>query len=148
MLCEVGCRGAFAIPAPTRDDGPVSTDYPHWPGFEGVALEGSYALDIEAHPGTLVLRLDLLLLPGHPAWEPPKPGDRACFKTATLKFSTVRSLHWVGMGIRQAVDPSGTADFGSVDSLTRTGHRYQIEGDWGQIAVEADVPSLSLEPIA
>ena len=69
-------------------------------GFKGVALEDSYALDIEAHPGTLVLRLDLLLLPGHPAWELPKPGERACFKTATLSFSKVRSLHWEGMGTR------------------------------------------------
>lgn len=144
------CRTArgFAFSAPARDDGLVSIDYTHLPGFEGVALEDSYTLDIEAHPGTLVLRLDLLLLPGHPAWEPAKPGERACFKVATLSFSKVRSLHWDGMGVKPTLDPSGTLDFGSMDSLTKTGRQYRIEGDWGQITVEADAPCLSVESTA
>jgi len=85
-------------------------------------------------------------LPEHPAWEPPRPGERACFKTASLSFGKARSLHWIAAVIRPTIDPSGITDFGSLDSLTRTGDEYHIEGDWGKITLVADVPRLSLEP--
>lgn len=115
-------------------------------GFEHVALEDSYVLDIAIRPYVLVIRLDLLLLPEHPAWEPPKRGERGCFKTAKISFSGIRSLHWTGMGARPARDSSGEVDFGSVDALTRLDRVYRIEGDWGAITLEAEAPRLSLEP--
>ncbi|MFC0843729.1 hypothetical protein ACFH04_08345 [Streptomyces noboritoensis] len=52
-------------------------DYPSFPGFENVSLQDSYVLDIAVHPGTLSLHLDLLLLPTHPAYAPPLPGEHS-----------------------------------------------------------------------
>ncbi|WP_328938637.1 hypothetical protein OG288_29280 [Streptomyces tauricus] len=122
-------------------------NYPSFPGFENVSLEDSYVLDIAVHPGVLTLKLDLLLLPGHPRYGTPLPGERACFRPATVVFSSVRDLHWTGQGvIKPAIDASGSADFGSVDSLARLEASYKIVGDWGEINLQADAPSLSIHP--
>ncbi|GAA0612441.1 hypothetical protein [Streptomyces crystallinus] len=120
-------------------------NYPSFPGFENVSLEDSYVLDITVHPGVLTLELDLLLLPGHPLYGTPLPGERACFRPATVVFSSVRDLHWTGQSvIKPAIDASGSADFGSVDSLARLDAGYKIVGDWGEINLQSDAPSLSI----
>ncbi|MEU9919474.1 hypothetical protein [Streptomyces sp. NPDC051001] len=104
-------------------------NYQGLPEFENVCLEDSYVLDITVQPAVLLLRLDLLL-PEHPQNRAPLPGERACFRQATVTFSSVRDLHWTGQGvIKPAVGASGTADFGSVDSLTRHDTNYQLLGD-------------------
>ncbi|MEU5320374.1 hypothetical protein AB0G67_27040 [Streptomyces sp. NPDC021056] len=122
-------------------------DYPSFPGFEHVCLEDSYVLGITVQPAVLLLKLDLPLLPGHPHHRAPLPGERACFRQATVTFSSVRDLHWTGQGvIKPAVDASGTVDFGSVDSLTRHDTHYQLLGDWGEIKLESDTPSLCIDP--
>jgi hypothetical protein len=123
----------------------MRVDYPI-PGFEEVSLEDSYVLDIEVHPGILTIKLDLLLLPGHPQHRTPQPGERACFRSATIVFPSVRGLRWTGQDVvRPAIDASGTLDFGSVDSMTRIGSGYQVLGDWGEINLESAVPSLSID---
>ena len=59
----------------------------------------------------------------------------------------MRELHWTGQGVvKAAIDASGTADFGSVDSLTTIENRHRILGDWGEIIVQSDPPSLSIDP--
>ncbi|MEV7239478.1 hypothetical protein AB0N06_38150 [Streptomyces sp. NPDC051020] len=106
-------------------------------------------LDIEVHPAVLILKLDLLLLPGHPDYQASLPGERACFREATAVFSSVRDLHWTGQSlVKPAVDATGTRDFGSVDSLTRIDNSYKILGDWGEINLQSDSPSLSINPTA
>ncbi|MEU6848409.1 hypothetical protein ABZ901_00460 [Actinacidiphila alni] len=121
--------------------------YDELPGFEHVLLEDSYVLDIEARPGALALRLDLLLLPGHPEHRPPRPGERACFRNATLVFRDVRDLHWTGQGTPPSRDADGTPDHGCVDALTRTGaDAYRLEGDWGGITVASAPPALLIHP--
>ncbi|NEC92611.1 hypothetical protein [Streptomyces sp. SID12501] len=125
----------------------MHNDYPTFPGFKNVSLEDSYVLDIAVHPGVLTLRLDLLLLPGHPEYLPPLPGERACFRQARVVFSSVRDLHWAGQSvIKPAIDASGSADFGSVDSLSSLHGGYKILGDWGEIILRSDAPSLSIDP--
>ena len=91
------------------------------------------------HPAVLILKLDVLLLPGHPEHRAPAPGERACFRQATVVFSCVRDLHWTGQSvIKPAIDASGSADYGSVDSLTRVDNSYKILGDWGEINLSLD----------
>ena len=121
--------------------------YPSFPGFENISLEDSYVLDIVVHPAVLIFKLDVLLLPDHPEHRAPAPGERACFRQATVVFSSVRDLHWTGQSvIKPAIDASGSADYGSVDSLTRVDNNYKILGDWGEINLQSDAPSLSIHP--
>ncbi|MEU5779463.1 hypothetical protein ABZ819_40045, partial [Streptomyces venezuelae] len=122
-------------------------NYPKFPGFESVCLEDSYVLDITVQPSVLSLQLDLLLLPGHPEHGASMPGDRACFRRATIVFSAVRDLHWTGQSVvKPAIDASGTLDFGSVDSLVRDEDNYELQGDWGTILLKSSMPSLSIAP--
>ncbi|MEU1415503.1 hypothetical protein [Streptomyces sp. NPDC005731] len=125
----------------------MKDNYPSFPGFENVSLEDSYVLDIVVHPAVLILKLDVLLLSGHPEHRFPAPGERACFRQATVVFSSIRELHWTGQSVTTpAIDASGTADYGSVDSLTGADDSYKILGDWGEINLQSNTPSLSIDP--
>ncbi|MFE9056907.1 hypothetical protein [Streptomyces mutabilis] len=123
-------------------------NHPSLPEFENVSLEDSYVLDIAVHPGLLTLKLDLLLLPRHSGYRAPLPGERACFRPATVVFPSVRALHWTGQGVvKAAIDASGSADYGSVDALiTLDEDKYKILGDWGEIIVQSETPSVSIDP--
>ncbi|MGW1712891.1 hypothetical protein [Streptomyces sp. NPDC002156] len=126
----------------------MHNNYPSFPGFENVSLEDSYVLDIAVHPGVLTLKLDLLLLPRHLEYRAPLPGERACFRQARVIFSSVRDLHWAGQSvIKPAIDASGSADFGSVDSMSSLNDGYKILGDWGEINLQSDAPSLSIDQV-
>ncbi|WP_328979895.1 hypothetical protein [Streptomyces canus] len=105
-------------------------------------------MDITVHPAVLSFRLDLLLLPGHPDYGAALPGDRACFRQATIVFSPVHNLHWTRQSVvKPAINAeSGTLDFGSVDFLTRDEDNYRLLGDWGTILLKSSTPSLSIDP--
>lgn len=125
----------------------MNDSYRSFQGFENVSLEDSYVLDIAVHPAVLTLKLDLLLLPGHPEHRAALAGERACFRQATVVFSSVRDLHWTGQSvIKPAMDASGSADWGSVDSLIRVDNSYTLMGDRGEINLQSDAPSLSIDP--
>jgi hypothetical protein len=122
-------------------------NHPSLPGFEHVSLEDSYVLDIAAHPGRLTLKLDLLLLPQHPRYRAPLPGERASFRPATVVFSSVRALHWTGQSVvKAAIEASGSVDYGSVDALITLQDSYKILGDWGEIIVQSEAPSMTIDP--
>ncbi|MFL9659699.1 hypothetical protein ACJ7VE_39105 [Streptomyces sp. PB17] len=126
----------------------MHNNHPSVPRFENVSLQDSYVLDIAVHPGLLTLKLDLLLLPRHPRYRTPLPGERACFRPVTVVFSSVRALHWTGQSVvKAAVDASGSADYGSIDALTALDEdSYKILGDWGEIIVQSEAPSMSIDP--
>lgn len=122
--------------------------YRSLPGFETVALEDSYVLDIEARPGGLLFRLDLFLDPGHPDFGPPRGDDRACFRPALLSFDEVRSLTWTGQGTPPARDANGEIDYGAIDEFTWTAGEFTLVGDWGRIQVNSPRgPRLDIEAV-
>ncbi|MYS72000.1 hypothetical protein GTY88_16460 [Streptomyces sp. SID5926] len=137
----------ISILLPVRGEN-MHDNHPSLPEFKNVSLEDSYVLDIAVHPGLLTLKLDLLLLPRHPRYRAPLPGERACFRPATVVFSSVRALHWTGQSVvKAAIDASGSADYGSVDALiTLDKDSYKILGDWGEIIVQSEAPSMSIDP--
>jgi len=123
-------------------------DYPQLDGFESVYLEDSFVLGIEATPTRLVLLMELVLTPGHPAYHPPAPGEQNCYARATIEFRNVRSLTWAGQGSPPATDASGEMDYGAIDALFRNGSLFHLEGDWGAIDVASDAPEIRLGPNA
>ena len=68
-------------------------DYAELAGFSSYYLEDSWVLDIEAHPGTLIVRLESVLLPEHPAYAPP-PTDAYCYRIGTIRFEGIEHLSW------------------------------------------------------
>ncbi|GAA3502750.1 hypothetical protein GCM10019016_098590 [Streptomyces prasinosporus] len=121
-------------------------NHPSFPGFEHVGLEDGHVPDITVRPAVLTLGLDPLLLPGHPEHRTPSPGERACFRQAAVVFPSVRDLHWTGQDvIGPTTDASGARDFGTVDSPTGTGDSCRLLGDRGEIDLQSDPPSLSVD---
>ena len=101
---------------------------------------GSYVLGIEARPGKLVVRLDLMRDPGHPNFGPPLGDDRACFRPALLCFDAVRGLTWTDQGTPQARNANGEIDYGAIDEFTWTAGEFALVGDWGRIQVNCHQP--------
>ncbi len=49
--------------------------------------------------------------------------------------------------VKAAIDASGSADYGSIDALTVLDEdSYKILGDWGEIIVQSEAPSMSIDP--
>jgi hypothetical protein len=85
-------------------------------GFSGYLLEESWVLDIEAHPGTLVLRLELVLLSEHPGYTSPPPTEAYCCRLGVIRFEKVDHLIWAQGGlIYRSADPDGSIAYRNID---------------------------------
>ncbi|MFI7402961.1 hypothetical protein ACIBW9_21240 [Streptomyces sp. NPDC049541] len=121
-------------------------DYAQLDGFANVYLEDSFVLEVKATPGLLVLEVELVLAPQHPAYHPPAPGEQHCYARATIEFPNVRNLMWADQGTPPAVDASGAKDFGGIDALFWNGSVFHVEGDWGAIDVASAPPVVRTWP--
>jgi len=120
------------------------TDYSQIDSLHLFYLEDSWVLDIVAMPGTLIMTLDVVLLPEHPDYDAPLAGESYCYRRGELKFEGVTSLHWTGQGLPPAKDASGDCDYGGVDSLALDQGVYRIGGNFGEIVVYAESIQMQL----
>lgn len=112
--------------------------------LDGAYLSDSWVLDIAVRPAEVVFELDLVLLPGHPAYHPPEPGEAYCYRRASLRFAGLREVTWrVGEG-PPSVDSDGELDYGNIDTLRTDGEVYELDGDWGAMRLVADPPQVEL----
>lgn len=113
--------------------------------FQGVLTTGTFVLEWHWEDNQLVFTVEASLWPGHPDYEPPRPGEWTCYKPARLIFEGVRSV--AGLPEMAAAprwtDPDGSQDFGSLNELTAEPGGYRIAGDFGVVRVQAD--SVRLE---
>jgi hypothetical protein len=100
-------------------------------------LEDSFVLEIEARPGVVTIRCELVLKPSHPRYHDPLPGEQNCYELHTLVFKGVKSLEWDGQGLLPAVDANDEADFGGFDSVECSGTQWRLQGNWGVIRVQS-----------
>jgi len=116
------------------------------PDLRGVMLEDCWVLGWAEENGRLIFRLDASLHPPHPAYEKPRPGEWACYKSAVLTFEGVESI----TGLRAMADtpantdPDGSKDYGNIDALSESEGGYAIAGDFGDVAVKARGCSFSI----
>src|SRR5215216_6693912 len=108
-------------------------NYSQIDGLRLYYLEDSWVLDVVARPGILVIDLDAVLLPEHPDYEAPLPGESYCYRRGELRFEGVADLHWSGQGLPPARDASGDFDYGGIDSLTFGDGAYRVSGNFGDI---------------
>lgn len=114
----------------------TSNPYTDVIGLEHVSLEDSYVLDIEAHPGTLIFKLDLVLTPEHALYTPPKPQELYCYRRGELPFESVKRISWDNSGLKPATDATGEVDYGNIDSYQVEGGRHVLSGGWGTIELD------------
>ncbi|MQA02185.1 MAG: hypothetical protein GEV07_05475 [Streptosporangiales bacterium] len=113
--------------------------------LDGAALGDSWVLDIDVRPGEVVFELDLVLLPGHPAYEPPEPGEEYCYRRASLRFGGLREVTWRLGDSPPWEDPEDELDYGNIDTLRTDGEVYELDGDWGAMRLVADPPLVDLQ---
>jgi len=108
-------------------------------------LEESWVLDVEARPGTLVLRLELVLLPEHPGYTPPPPTEAYCYRSGVIRFEGVERLSWIqGELMYRSTDLDGSTDYGNIDSFEWALNEFHLEGSFGRIEVQAQNVTVEL----
>ena len=94
----------------------------------------------------VTFRVDFVLAPEHPAYSLPPPTEWACFRLGTLLFNNVSSVRGLPAqsSVRPAIDASGEADYGHVESLTLDSGVYEIGLEFGIVSIEAEYFSVFL----
>lgn len=115
--------------------------YEELTGFENLNLEDSWVLGVDDAPDALRFDLEAVLTEQHPAWARPKPGEVHCYRRVELVFRQPEAVEWVErMTGPPAVDASGEADLGHIDSFLWDAAFFELEGDWGHVRIQSDAP--------
>jgi len=118
--------------------------------FSTFYLEDSWVLGIYEAPGRLNFELDVVLTPEHPDYVPNHPGEQHCYRRGALAFSNITHITWHERGwdeagFKPAMDATDQADFGNIDSFEiGPGDKYELEGDWGHVELQAGDVELRL----
>jgi len=121
-------------------------DYSQIDGLNLFYFEDSWVLDVVARPGLLTIDLDAVLLPAHPEYVAPSPGEQYCYRRGELRLEGVADLQWIGQGLPPARDATGEFDYGGIDSFTLGDGSYRISGNFGDIVARAKSVRMQLLP--
>ena len=113
-------------------------NYADFPSLGRIYLEDSYVLGIDETPSRIVFTLDAVLMPGHPQYRDPDPGEQYCYAHATLELNNVTKIQWITRSNRTYTDATGEQDCGNIDNFQRVDDHYDISGDWGHVLVYAE----------
>lgn len=111
----------------------MSGGYEELPALSGVYLEDSYVLAIELSQRDLVIELDAVLTPAHPAYRDPRPDEQYCFRRARIRVRDAESMRWVTQTMQPFRDATGEADYGSIDTWQIEDDVSRLTGEWGEI---------------
>lgn len=111
--------------------------------FADVDLEQSFVLSWSHDAGTLLVDIDLLLLPEHPFYEKPRPAEKVCIRPALIEFPFCETVN-AGEGDIAAI--AASLGIGAITGLRllADGH-YEISGDFGDVQIQAERPLLRLK---
>lgn len=112
--------------------------------FESVDLQDSIVLSWLQRSSSIEVTLEASLLPRHPLYLSPKPGERSCFRRAVLAFRNVREVDGLLQmsEVEPSVDSTG-ADYDTLHVLGILDDRYYLEGEFGEVSIVSDPPTLS-----
>lgn len=104
-------------------------------GFEHIVLENSYVLGVNIEPYRVEFRMDFVLAPQHPRYEPPKVGEQECYRRGVIRVVDFRTLVWRASTLKPSADAAGELDYGCLDEMVKRDAQVVFLGDWGQIEV-------------
>ena len=119
----------------------MTKQYWEVPNLDYIYLEDSWVKDIQIHPYSLIIDMDLVLCESHSLYSPPKPGEQYCYRESKLIFRNIKEVRWIMSGIA-SMDSSGDTDYGSIDELINKNNFYKITGDFGLIELQAGIIEL------
>lgn len=103
--------------------------------FDGVLITDTFVLGWYQEADRLVFEVEASLWPGHPDYEPPRPGVWACYKPARVMFEGVRAVEGLPdlASAPRCTDADGSQDFGSLNELAAEPGGFLIAGDFGLV---------------
>lgn len=102
-----------------------------------LVLEESWVLGVEARPSLLVMTVDFVLTVEHPLYRVPLSHETFGTVRGSLTFEGVESLDWTGQGTPPVADLDGETVYGNIDLMSVEGDDFVLEGNFGQIRVNA-----------
>lgn len=114
--------------------------------FAAVDLTRSFVLSWHMESGSLVIDVDLYLMPEHPFYEKPRPAEKVCIRPAYIEFPYCESLRPNGGSEQELADIAGNFGIGALTDLRRLSDaHYEISGEFGTVFVDAERPLLRLK---
>jgi len=114
--------------------------------FAAVDLTRSFVLSWHVEADTLIVDIDLYLMPEHPLYEKPRPAEKVCIRPARIEFPFCESLRSDGGSEGKLVDIAGNLGHGALTDLRRISDaHYEISGEFGTVFVDAERPLLRLK---
>lgn len=122
------------------------TDWRELREFTAVDLQQSFVIDWRAEEESLLVELDVLLLPEHALYEEPRPNEGACFRQAVIEFRYCTNVAERGKeGAAELADAIESLQTGRIAGLRRAGDGfYEIFGEFGTVGISAERPLLRL----
>jgi hypothetical protein len=113
--------------------------------FADVDLTRSYVLSWHVESDSLIVDIDLYLMPEHPFYEAPRPAEKVCIRPACIEFPVCEGLGPDGGADGELADIAAYLGHGAISGFRRCADaRYEISGEFGTVFVDADRPLLKL----
>jgi len=112
-------------------------------------LEDSYFLGMLARRSKLCFRVLFAVLPGHPAYAPPLPGEQHCYREGEIRFDSIEMID-LPNGVVQlpphaiTIDLNHTPDFGSIEVFAEEEY-FRVVTEWFDLRLKATLPEIVLE---
>lgn len=121
-----------------------TTDWTELREFRGIDLTQSFVLSWLRESSSLLIDIDLLLLPEHVFYEKPRPAEKACYRPALIEFPHCDS---VADGKDEiGASAIGRLGGGKIAGLRRIGEGvYEIGGDFGTVRITAERPMIRMK---
>lgn len=107
--------------------------------FDGVLTTDTFVLGWHKDGDRLVFEVEASLLPSHPEYRPPGPGEWTCYRAARLVFDGVSATDGLPSSAVTPpyADTDGSRDFGSLNELATEPGVYRLDTDFGIVRIHA-----------
>jgi len=126
---------------PESDD---TTDWRVLREFAAVDLERSFVLSWKLESDTLLIDVDLFLMPEHPFYEKPRPAEKVCIRPAVIEFPLCDRVEAGDVPAKTKPSP-GAAELGhgAIGGFRRLADgRFEMNGEFGVVLIDAERPLL------
>lgn len=86
--------------------------------------------------------VEVILTENHPMHSPSRQDEQYCYKTAKIIFKSLGKVKWLERKGDSFTGADGAEDYGNIDSFELTSEGYHMLGDWGEVMICSDAPSL------
>lgn len=120
----------------------MTVEYYSFQGFENVFLEDSFVLNIKTSQILAEFLVEIILTEKHRLYSKPKPNEVYCYKKAKISFPKIENIVWIEVNICPSIDANNEVDFGNIDSFFYENDFYNISGDWGEVKIQSQSPTI------